>query len=138
MLKNNFEIHLKPMFFYKHQQWCWSVTYLFLFICICFLPIWLLLWPTHRLKYVCCIWLCLWLVLTFICKWHSRSLHSALSQMSRWCVCHSTTSEFMWRWAMPSLSNSRTGSTAQIYYRNGRNEIAWMSSRKNVSWEFCW
>ena len=27
-------------------------------------------------------WLCLWLVLTFICKWHSWSV----SQMSRWCV----------------------------------------------------
>ena len=60
---------------------------------------------------VCCIWLCLWLVLTFICIWHSWSV----SQMSRWCVCHSTTSEFMWGWAMPSLSNSRTGSTTQIY-----------------------
>ena len=35
--------------------------------------------------------------------------------MSRWSVCHSTTSKFMWRWAMPSLSISRTGSTAQIY-----------------------
>ena len=27
----------------------------------------------------------------------------------------STTSEFMWRWAMSGLSNWRTGSTAQIY-----------------------
>ena len=69
---------------------------------------------THRLKYVCCMylaWLCLWLVLTFICIGHLWSV----SRMSRWCVYHSTTSEFMWGWAMPSLSNSRTGSTAQIY-----------------------
>ena len=42
-------------------------------------------------------------------------LHSALSQMSRRCVCHSTTSGFMRGWAMPSLSNSKTDSTAQIY-----------------------